>query len=149
MINRSALCAAVVAASMLAVAGNVSAEAKKAMSQKASLSFSDTEFRFSSFSGSKIKIGSLWWFDADCKSVQPDVRIVKAPKSGELTFEELRQTAQYAKNHMRTHCNGSRFNGTSVYYESKEDFSGTDRFEIEVDYKVGTVRKYTVYVNVR
>jgi hypothetical protein len=147
MTNRIALCAAVVAAPMFALAGDVSAEAKKV--QKASLSFEDKEVRMSGFSGSKIRIGALWTVDGDCKSPQPDIRVVKEPKNGEVTFEELRTTAALPKNHVRAHCEGRRVNGAAVYYESKETYSGTDQFKIEVDYKQGFVRSYTVYVNVR
>lgn len=149
MDNRVALCAAVVAASVLTLTGDVSAQAKKVTPQKASLSFDDKEIRMSAFSGNKIKIGSLWTVDGDCKSPQPDIRIVKEPKNGEVTFEELRAAAVLPKNHVRAHCEGRRVNGASVYYESKDTYSGTDQFKIEVDYKQGFVRSYTVYVNVR
>ena len=149
MNNRVALCGAVIVASMLTLTGDVSAQAKKVTPQKASLTFSDTEVRMSGFSGSKIKVGSLWTVDADCKSAQPDIRVVKEPKNGEVTFEELRAAAALPKNHVRAHCQGKHVNGASVYYASRDDYSRTDQFKIEVDYKQGVVRSYTVYVNVR
>ena len=147
MNNRIALCAAVVAASMLALTGDVSAQAKKV--QKTSLSFEDKEIRMSGFSGSKIKIGALWTVDQECKSTQPDVRIVKEPKNGEVTVEELRAPLVLPEKHVSYRCNGQRVNGATIFYESKDDFSGTDQFKIEVDYKQGAARSYTVYVNVR
>jgi hypothetical protein len=149
MTIRIALCGGVVAASMLALTVGVSAQAKKPVPQKASLSFEDKEVRMSAFSGSKIKIGSLWTMDAECKSAQPDIRVVKEPKNGEVSFEELRGPAALPKNHLRAHCDGSRVNGAAVYYESKDGYSGADQFKIEVDYKQGFVRSYTVYMNVR
>jgi hypothetical protein len=139
-----------VLASVVALTGGAWAQSsKKNAPQKASLTFGDTELRKQAFSGNNVQIGTLWTLDIDCKSPQPDIRIVKAPKNGEATFQEIRVAAALPEKHARAHCNGKMANGVQVYYQSREDYSGTEEFKIEVDYKLGFVRSYTVYINVR
>jgi hypothetical protein len=134
----------------LALAGDASAQgSKKNAPQKASLTFTDSEVRTAAFSGNNIKVGTLWTVGDDCRSPQPDVRIIKQPKNGEATFQEFRGSAVLPQNHQRAHCNGKLINGVGVFYQSREDYTGSEQFQIEVDYKLGFVRSYTVYVNVR
>jgi hypothetical protein len=140
----------VIFVSIIALAGGAWAQGnKKNAPQKASLSFSDSEIRISAFSGNNIRVGALWTVDAACKSPQPDIRIVKQPKNGEVTFQEYRAAIALPEKNGRAHCNGKTANGVHVQYQSREDYSGTEQFQIEVDYKLGFVRSYTVYVNVR
>ena len=74
---------------------------------------------------------------------------VKPPANGEITFQEVRAHVEYPKEHFRAHCNGKVVDAVKALYASREDFTGTDRMQIEVDYKTGYVRRYSVIMDVR
>jgi len=78
-----------------------------------------------------------------------DVRVAKPPANGEITFQEVRARVEYPKDHFRAHCNGESVDAVKALYTSRENFTGTDRMQIEVDYKTGHVRRYSVIMDVR
>ena len=77
------------------------------------------------------------------------MRVAKPPANGEITFQEVRARVEYPKDHFRAHCNGQTVDAVKALYTSRENFTGTDRMQIEVDYKTGHVRRYSVIMDVR
>ena len=114
------------------------------------LQSAEKEFRKSVFSGNEANLGALWLVEANCQSGPvPDVRIRKAPSHGELEFREMDSVVELRKDSARAHCNGKPVTGVSMFYKSNADFTGTERMEIEVDYKIGLTRRYVLLVDVR
>jgi hypothetical protein len=114
------------------------------------LSFSETEVRRAAFSGNESRLGVFYSVGPDCVGgAIPDIRLVRPPANGEVSFQETRTSADFDKESRRANCNGKPVDGVVMNYRSREGYSGTDRFQIEVDYKAGVVRGYSVIVNVR
>jgi hypothetical protein len=141
----------------LAIVGVVftSAEAmaqstKKPRPQNVTLQMNERELWRSVFSGNEVQLGMLWAVQANCNAAPlADVRVIKQPSNGELSFRELRSVVELKKESPRAHCNGTPITGVGVFYKSQEDFTGTERMQIEVDYKVGLIRRYSLIVSVR
>jgi hypothetical protein len=124
--------------------------AKKPRAQSVALQMDEKEVRRSVFSGNEVRIGMLYAVDAGCEGTPlADVRVVRQPAKGELSFREMSGVVELKKNSPRARCNGTPIKGVGVFYRSREDFTGTDRMQIEVDYKVGLLRRYTLIVDVR
>jgi hypothetical protein len=110
----------------------------------------EIEVRRSVFSGNEARLGLLWAIDSNCKAGPlPDVRVRKAPRNGELEFREADGVIEFRKEHIRSHCNGKPATGVAVFYKSRAEFTGTESMQIEVDYKLGITRRFTVTVQVR
>ena len=123
---------------------------KKPKPQNVTLQSNEMELRRSVFSGNEVRLGVLWAVEANCDGTPlPDVRVVKQPSNGELSFREIRSVVELKKDSPRAHCNGKPVNGVGVFYKSGEDFSGTERMQIEVDYKIGLIRRFSLIVSVR
>ncbi len=133
----------------LTVATEASSQtAKKEPAQKASLGSQQVDLKRSVFSGNEARLGTLWAVMADCSSVPVDFRVVKAPANGEVTFREVRTVIEFRKSHPRARCNGKPVNGIGVFYTSRDDFSGRERFTVDVDYS-GEIRRVSAVVDVR
>jgi len=124
--------------------------AQKGKAQVAALTTTTAEVRRSAFSGNEVSLAGFYTVNTDCSSGSlVDVRVVKPPANGEVTFQEVRTQAEFQKDHVRARCNGKPVDAVKVLYRSHESFTGTDRMQIEVDYKNGRVRRYSVVIDVR
>jgi hypothetical protein len=118
--------------------------------QVAALDITHSEFRRSVFSGNEMQVGTFALVKADC-STGPlvDIRMVKQPANGKASFQEVQTVVDLKKDSVRAHCNGKSVDAVAMFYTANEDFTGPDKLEIEVDYKNGFVRRYSIVVNVR
>ena len=147
IVFRTALGTAVVSAVLVIGA---TAQAAQKGKQLAALDTTNTEVRRSGFSGNEIKLTYFYTVNPDCSSGPlVDVRIVKPPAHGEISFQELRSIVEYKKDHFRAHCNGKMVDSVGAVYTSRDDFTGIDKIQIEVDYKTGQVRRYSLTIDVR
>jgi hypothetical protein len=145
---------ALLGVAILAAAGASSAalaqSGKKSRAQSVTLQSTEKELRRSVFSGNEVRLGVLWGVEANCEGTPlADVRVFKQPANGDLSFRETSSVVELKKESARAHCNGRPINGVAVFYKSREDFTGTERMEIEVDYKIGLIRRYSLIVSVR
>jgi hypothetical protein len=143
-------CAALTGAVILLAVDGTPARAQKAKQQLAAVDMARSEVRRSVFSGNEMQVGQFWTVKPDCSSGPlVDIRIVKAPSHGDVSLQESRSVVELKKEHARAHCNGKSVDALGMFYISKGDFTGTDKMQIEVDYKVGLVRRISIIVNVR
>ncbi len=106
--------------------------------------------KLSNFSGVETRFATYNYVESNCSSGPiPDVRLVRKPTSGDIRFEPVTIPLARDKSDHRAHCNGMDVNGMGGFYKSKEGFVGEDRFVVDVDYKRGTVRRFSYVVNVR
>lgn len=101
------------------------------------------------FSGSKSRVAELGWLSPDCTASTPDVRLVKAPSHGELRFEEAKVTVSADKTALQKQCHGKSVDALRVYYKANSDYSGGDAFTIDVDTKLGFVKRYAFTMTIR
>ena len=148
LLFRTALSAAAVGV-ILAI-GATSQAAPKGKTELAALDATSLEVRRSVFSGNELRLTHFYTVNPDCSSGPlVDVRVVKPPANGEMTFQEVRSRVELKKDHQRAHCNGKPVDAVAASYKSRENFTGTDKMQIDVDYKNGVVRRYSVTVDVR
>ena len=134
----------------LAIDAPAAPAAPKAKVQVAALDATSKEVRRSAFNGNEVGLTVFYSVNPDCSSGPlVDVRIVKPPANGEITFQEMAARVEYPKEHFRAHCNGQTVNAVKALYTSHENFVGIDRMQIEVAYKTGYVRRYSVIMDVR
>jgi hypothetical protein len=132
------------------VSASIAHSAPKAKVHRASVQATESEVRRSGFSGNEMQLGLFWWVNPDCSSSQrPDVRIVKAPSHGEMTFKEVFSVVEIRGGHPRARCNGQPVAAVGMFYTSNEDFTGQERLTVDIDYRDGSVRRQTVVVDVR
>jgi hypothetical protein len=142
---------------VLALAGSVlnsgealSQSTKKPRPQGVTLRIDERELRRSVFSGNEVQLGIFWAVQANCDAAPlADVRVVEQPSNGDLSFREVRSVVELKKESRRAHCNGTPITGVGVFYKSREDFTGHEKMQIDVDYKVGLIRRYSLIVSVR
>ena len=139
---------ALVGVGAILVASEASSQSQK-KSQKANLQSSESEVRRSVFSGNELRLGVHWSVNPDCTTQLVDVRIAKAPSNGEVVFKETQAVIEMNKNSPRSHCNGRPATGVGLYYTSREEFAGQEKFMIDIDYKTGTIRRFNYIVDVR
>ena len=101
------------------------------------------------FSGSESRVAELGWLSPDCTASTPDVRLVKAPSHGELRFEEAKVTVSADKTALQKQCHGKSVDALRVYYKANSDYSGGDAFTIDVDTKLGFVKRYAFTMTIR
>jgi hypothetical protein len=112
---------------------------------------SDTNLKKNVFAGNEAQISAMNFVKADCTSGPlPDVRIVTAPSKGEIRFETIQHPVDRAKGNHRENCNGKLVDAVGVFYKAKEG-SGVarDKLVLDVDFKNGTVNRYTYTVDIR
>jgi hypothetical protein len=147
LVFRTALTTAVVGA---VLAFGATSQAAPKGKQVAALDTTNQEVRRSGFSGNEIKLTYFYTVNSDCTSGPlVDVRVVKPPTHGEMKFEEVRSRVEYPKDHFRAHCNGKLVDAVGVRYTSNDDYTGSEKVQIEVDYKTGFVRRYSLTIDVR
>jgi hypothetical protein len=101
------------------------------------------------FAGNEARIGAMNIVNADCTSTAiPDIRIVAQPAKGELRLENIQYALDREKTDRRAHCNGKIVDAVGIFYKAKDD-KGQDRLVLDVDFKNGTVRRYSFTLNLR
>lgn len=106
------------------------------------------EVKRSLFSGNKSQLTQFSWFRSDCTSTMPVVRIVKAPANGTLNLEEGR-TKVWGKHPLNVKCGDKVIESVRLFYTSKDKFSGTEKFTLDVDNAIGAVFRYNFIVDVK
>jgi hypothetical protein len=102
------------------------------------------------FSGNEFRLAAMNNVNADCSSGPvPDVRVLAQPSNGELRIEQIRYVVSRAADNYRAHCNGKEVDALGLFYKSRDGFVGEDRISVDVDYKVGTVRRFFYVISVR
>ena len=75
--------------------------------------------------------------------------MVKSPDHGGARFEEAVTAVSGDLTPLQRQCHGKPIYAVRVIYKANEDFSGADAFSIDVDTKIGFVKRYTFTVDVR
>jgi hypothetical protein len=101
------------------------------------------------FSGSESRVAELGWLSPDCTTSTPDIRVVKAPSHGELRFEEAKVVVSADQTALQKQCRGKPVDALRVYYKANTDYTGGDAFTIDVDTKLGFVKRYVFTMNIR
>lgn len=101
------------------------------------------------FAGNEARISAMHVLNADCTATAiPDIRVVTQPTKGELRLENMQHAVDRDKNDNRFHCNGKIVDAVGIFYKAKDD-KGQDRVVLDVDFKNGTVRRYSYTLNLR
>jgi len=115
-----------------------------------------TEVERSLFSGNESSLGGFGWLRFDCTISMPDVKIVKPPAHGEIRFEEVTTTISVTGDSLNAtsaalnkKCDGKPANALRLMYKAPEDFTGKDVFVLDMDTKLGYVKRYAFTVNIR
>jgi hypothetical protein len=108
-----------------------------------------TAVKRSLFSGSESRVAELGWLSADCSTSTPDIRVVRNPSHGEVRFEEAKSVVSADKSALQKQCHGKPIEALRVYYKANSDFTGSDSFSLDVDTKLGFVKRYTFTMDVR
>jgi hypothetical protein len=130
----------------------VSAQETKKASAKPKIEkrLPEVEYRLDVFSGNEMRFAAMTNMRADCSSGPvPDTRIVANPTNGEIRSEQIRYIVSRSSSDSRAHCNGKEVDAIGLYYKSREGFVGEDKITVDVDYKIGTVRRYHYVIQVR
>jgi hypothetical protein len=139
---------AMVMVGAILVAGEASSQSQK-KSQKANLQSTESEVRRSVFSGNELRLGVHWSVNPDCTTQLVDARIAKGPSNGEIVFKETKAVIELSRNSPRAHCNGRSATGVGLFYTSRDEFAGQEKFMIDIDYKTGLVHRFNYVVDVR
>jgi len=138
------------AAVVLAIGATAAPAAPKTKPQLAVMESTSSELRRSVFSGNEMQITTFYTLKSDCLSAPlVDVRILKPPAHGEISLQEVRSVIELEKEHFRAHCHGKSIDAVAMFYTSQPDFTGMDKLQVEVDFRNGKIRRYTISVNVR
>ena len=78
----------------------------------------------------------------------PEVRVLRAPRSGNLSVEKGEDHPTFPKENVRWDCNRKLIGSTRVFYQSNPGFHGNDSFYIEIRWPDATIRAVTVHVEV-
>ena len=101
-------------------------------------------------SGSESRIAAINFVNANCSSGPlPEVRVVTAPNSGDVRMEPIKYAVSRSKSDTLFRCNGNIVDAVAVFYKSKSDFTGADKVVLDVDFKVGIVKRYIFAINIR
>ena len=105
--------------------------------------------RRSLFSGSESRVAEVGWLRPDCTTSTPDIRVVKAPAHGELRFEEGKAVVSGEQTALQKQCHGKPVDALRIYYKAGTDYTGADSFTVDVDTKLGFVKRYLFTMDVR
>ena len=101
------------------------------------------------FSGSESRVAELGWLTPNCTTSTPDIRVVKAPDHGEVRFEEGKAVVAADQTALQKQCHGKPVDALRIYYKAGADYTGTDVFTVDVDTKLGFVKRYVFTMDVR
>jgi hypothetical protein len=95
-------------------------------------------------SGMRERVDYFYSLQPSCEiSGYPEVKVVRAPKSGDVSIEKGEDYPTFPKGNVRWDCDRALAGSTRVFYQSKPGFHGNDTFSIEVrfpDARIETVR---------
>ena len=101
------------------------------------------------FGDTESRVAELGWLRPDCTTSTPDIRVVKAPSHGELRFEEGKAMVSGDQSALQKQCHGKPVEALRIYYKAGADYAGTDTFTVDVDTKLGFVRRYVFNMDIR
>lgn len=130
---------------ILSAASAVSAKIRKLVETD----LSPIEFYRSLFSGNESALGNFGWLRSGCVVPLPDVRIVKPPSKGAIRFEHVTDVVVANTTELQKQCNGKQVDAIRLLYKAPDDFAGKDTFVLDVDTKLGFVKRYTFTMDVR
>jgi hypothetical protein len=108
------------------------------------------QYKKAAFSGNESRLQNIYHVESDCTSgPEPEARLVTPPKNGDVRVERMQVPVSFNKESTRFHCNGKPVDAIVVVYKSKDNFTGTDRMTLEVNYRDGVVIRYVYVVQVR
>ncbi|HEX5213078.1 MAG TPA: hypothetical protein VFW22_15240 [Pseudolabrys sp.] len=120
-----------------------------AKDRKATLAPEPIVVNRSLFGGSESGLYDFGWLKPDCSTEFADVWIVRPPESGDIRFEEATSVVAGEKTDVQRLCHGKSGKVVRLFYKSKDNFTGRDRFVLDVDTKLGFVKRYAFTVDVR
>jgi hypothetical protein len=107
------------------------------------------QYNKATFSGNESRISNIYHVKSDCTSgPEPEARLVVSPKNGEVRLERRQVPISYGKEAVHAHCNGKPVDAITVFYKSKDNFTGADRITLDVNYRDGVVIRYVYLVQV-
>jgi hypothetical protein len=123
---------------------------RKRWSTIVAASYKKVELSKTTLSGSESRIAAMNFVNTDCSpGPLPEVRIVSSPSSGELRLEPIKYPVSRKDKSNLAHCNGKVVDAVAVFYKSKAQYVGADKVVLDVDFKHGTVNRYTYSIDVR
>jgi hypothetical protein len=148
---RAGLFAALISASIVAAQAQNKGQGAKTTAGGDIIRDWQTDFRRSVFSGNEARLFEFGWVRYDCTGPIADIRIVKPPSHGEVRFEEAISVISLVKGSsiLEERCNGKPLDVVRLFYKSQERFVGPDEVVLDVDTKMGKVRRYTFAIDVR
>lgn len=100
--------------------------------------------------GKNTRIYKIYGSNPDCTDIpQGTMRITKHPKHGDVQIVVEKGYTEYPKDDQRYHCNVILRDHTALYYQSKPEFIGTDRVEMEWFGSQGAYSKYVIRIEVK
>jgi hypothetical protein len=108
---------------------------------------SPIELRRSLFSGSESTLFDFGWLRGGYIIPLPEVRVITAPEKGAIRFEQISTAVATNSTELQKLCHGKQVEALRLLYKAPDDFTGTDKFVLNVDTKVGYVRRYVFTVN--
>jgi hypothetical protein len=100
--------------------------------------------------GERITIWGTTALNPDCSVIgSTTVKIRKEPRHGKLEIEDENGYPSYAANNPRFHCNKKQVPMKKVYYTAGDNYSGSDKMELEGFFASGHSRKVVVNVTVK
>ena len=101
------------------------------------------------FSGTETRVAELGWLRLDCTTSSPDIRVVKAPAHGDVRFEEGKALVAADQTALQKQCHGKPVDALRIYYTASANYTGGDAFTVDVDTKLGFVKRYIFTMDVR
>ena len=101
------------------------------------------------FGGSELRVAELGWLSPDCTTSTPDIRVVKTPSHGEVRFEQAKAVISADQTALQKQCHGKSVDALRVYYKANSDYTGDDAFTLDVDTKLGFVKRYVFTLDIR
>jgi|GEM_PF-2208067 len=101
-------------------------------------------------SNSETDVGEFYELNADCSPAGDiKVNISKAPKNGTAFSEDAVLVTNFPADNQRHACNLRKSQGVVLKYTSKEGYTGSELFDVEVIYPRGQLVKYHYVVKVK
>jgi hypothetical protein len=100
--------------------------------------------------GERVKAGHSFDINPDCSAGgEIKARLTVPPKNGTAEIVQEKGFPRVGKDDPRAKCNDKPSDVTAYYYQSRDGFTGKDRFVIEVFFHNGNYRKHIYNVDVR
>ena len=101
-------------------------------------------------SDSETRIAAMNWVNADCSSGElPTLRFVTPPQNGTIRTEEKTIPIDRPASDTRSSCNGKSVQALVIFYKPNAGYTGADNVAVDVDFRMGTVRRVNYKITVR